>query len=191
MRKQQTWSVVRAAVAVVLVAGAGMAAAQFEVIGTATGTLDGENRTWYFLGYEGDEGPDGTARLESMAIGPVAFYSLDLQGHAEARYLVAGTLSVTGTTWSSLESCPCTFDESEVMYFSSPSMFEAVYQSLESEVVIESIEFADGVPVALRGRFTALLGFMESALSSGGPDPERAIEVAGEFAIDHVVFEGE
>lgn len=184
-------AIVRAAAAVVTLAGLGTAAAQFEVIGTATGSLDGEARTWYFLGFEGDEGPDGTARLEAMEVGPVVFYMLDLQGHAEERNLVAGTLSVTGTMWSGVEACPCVFDESEVMYFSTSSMFEAVYQSLESEVVLESVELADGGPVSARGRFSAVLGLVANVVSDREPDPERTIQIAGEFVIDRVVYEAE
>ena len=63
----------------------GTAVAQFEVIGTVTGTLDGEEHTWYALGYEGEEGFDATGWFSSHAFGPVSMYGLDLQVHAEKR----------------------------------------------------------------------------------------------------------
>lgn len=181
--------IVKTTLMVILVAWLSSAVAQFEVIGTATGSVDGEQRTWYALGYEGEAGLDGTARLQEMPAGLATYVFIDLQVHAEDRYMVEGTLSITGTRYGGLEGCPCAFDESEVLYFSTSSMFEGVYKSLESEVVVESFEvIGDGV-AAVRGTYTAVLGFVENVMSGGDPDPADVVQVSGEFVMDRLIYE--
>lgn len=179
----------RAASLAILLGWMGTAAAQFEVIGTVTGSMEGETRTWYALGFEADSGPDGTAWLRGMLAGPMTYNSLDIQAHAEERYMVAGTLAITGTTFSGLDACPCSFEETEVLYFPTSSMFEGVYQSIESEVVLESVEVrGDGI-VSVTGSFTAVLGFVENVMSGAEPDPDKTIEITGEFTIDRMLYE--
>lgn len=167
----------------------GTAAAQFEVIGTVTGTLDGAERTWYALGYEGEDGFDATAWFRSNNFGPVSMHGLDLQVHAEKRYLIEGTLSITGTTYSDLEDCPCAFEESAVTYFPTSNMFEGVYESLEAELVVASFEVVEEEVVAIRGTFSAVLGFIENAMSGADPDPTKTLTIEGEFSMDRLPYE--
>jgi hypothetical protein len=189
MNSERRGAVLRTAALILLLCCVMTAAAQFAVIGTATGSLDGEARTWYVLGYEGEDGTDATASLKALVMGPVSHHTLDIQAHAEERYVVAGTLTLTGTTFGGLDACPCALDESEVLYFPSSSMFEGVYQSIESEVVVESMEvIGDGV-ASVHGTFSAVLGFVENVMSGAGPDPDRTVEVSGEFAIDRMPYE--
>src|SRR5690606_1221219 len=131
-----------------------------------------------------EEGFDATGWFSSHAFGPVSTYGLDLQVHAEKRYLIAGTLSITGTTYSALEDCPCAFEESEVMYFSTYSMFEGVYESLQVELVVESFEEVEAGIVGIRGTFSAVLGFIADPISGAEPDPTKTLTVEGEFSID-------
>lgn len=180
---------VRNALVVLVACWLSTAAAQFEVIGTAKGSLNGEARTWYALGYEGEDGTDGTALLKAMVAGPMRYYTLDIQAHAEERYMVAGTLTITGTTFNDIAECPCTFEESEVLYFPSSSMFEGVYQSIESDVTLDSVEVTGDGVASVHGTFAAVLGLVENVMSGTGPDPERTVAVSGEFVIDRIPYE--
>lgn len=182
---------VRAAAILALAGWLSTAAAQFETIGTLTATLGGEARTWFAVAYEDDGEVDGTASLTSLSVGPTTMYSLHLQGHVEPTFVIEGTLAIDATFLSPLDDCPCVIGTSEVYYFTTSSMFGDVYQSITAELVVESFEMIDDGVAAVRGSFSALLGFVESPTSGEEPDPERSLELAGQFVIDRMLVESE
>lgn len=180
---------VRMVAALLVVVWLSNAAAQFTVIGTVTGTLDGEERVWYALGYDGEDGSDSTARLSRFGVGVASYSTLDIQAHSEQRFVIAGTLSISGIL-NSLEGCPCVVSFPEVMYFSTSSMFESVYDTLDAEVVVEALELAADGTYRVTGTFRALLGFVEHVMRNEA-DPGQTIELSGTFAIERLPSEEE
>lgn len=188
--RRRTWFARRLAAAVIAglaFLGASVATAQqFTVTGTVTGTLAGEERTWYALEYQSqaEEGADGTSWLRNMGFGPVTLLSFEVEAHAQQAYGIEGTLLLSGML-GSLD-CPCVADEVDIRYISTPSMLEDVYAMLEGELVVATLEMSDDGTYRVTGTFRALLGHVED-LRTDEPDPEQTIEVAGEFALDRVL----
>ena len=77
------------------------------------------------------------------------------------------------------------------MYFSTSSMLEGVYESLQAELVVESFEEIDAGIVGIRGTFSAVLGFIADPISGAEPDPTKTLTVEGEFSIDRLPHEEE
>lgn len=190
MDRRRTWFARRLAAAVIAglaFLGASVATAQqFTVTGTVTGTLAGEERTWYALEYQSqaEEGTDGTSWLRNMGFGPVTLLSFEVEAHTQQAYGIEGTLLLSGML-GSLD-CPCVADEVDIRYISTPSMLEDVYAMLEGELVVATLEMSDDGTYRVTGTFRALLGHVED-LRTDEPDPEQTIEVAGEFALDRVL----
>lgn len=163
------------------------AAAQTEVSGTITGTLDGEPRNWYTLSLATDQGNDGTAWLRNVGNDAFAMRLLEIQGHDEPRFKTEGTLTLGGSIMQPLATCPCAVTEPEIMYFSSSSMFSSVYDTIEATLVVEAVTAADDGTLHLTGNFTAVLGFVEDVMKSTQPDPTRTLAVEGTFDLEQVL----
>lgn len=173
-------------VACLAVVATPVAMAQFTVTGTVTGTLAGEERTWYALEYQAQDqgGADGTTWLRNLGFGPVTLLGFEVEAHAQETFGIEGTLLLSGML-ASLD-CPCVADEVDISYISTPSMLEDVYAMLEGELVVTTLEMSDDGTYRVTGTFRALLGLVED-LRTDEPDPDQTIEVAGEFALDRVL----
>lgn len=160
----------------------GSAAAQNEVTGTVEAVINGESRSWY------------TMLLKVAETGqPTATWSDDfgatfsIQAHPEQRFSVEGTLSIEFWAFEFPGDCPCTFPEASVIFWSTSSMFENVYEDPEATVTITSIEpVGDGV-FAVEGSFSATLVFQASLRDE--PDPSDTLEVEGTFVIERMLRE--
>ncbi len=169
-----------------LLGTAPIALAQTATTGTVNGTLDGEVRTWHVLEHRSDEGVDGSATILAMPGFRGDSYILDVQAHPEERFSVEGALHLSGM-FDSLEGCPCELTLTDSMFWTTSSMFDAVYQALEATVVVDSVaQVEDGV-YRVTGSFSALLGFMESAMEEG-PDATRTVMIEGTFDLERVLL---
>ena len=177
----------RVLVTTMLIAVLATASAQFEVTGTIEGSLDGETRNWYTLEYQSEGADDGTAWLRNLGNEMFTMMLVEIQAHDEPRYKIEGTITLGGSLTQPFEECPCTLTEVEILYFPSSSMFSNVYQSIEAEMIVDSIETADDGSIHLSGTFSAVLGLVEDVMQGTDPDPERSITVAGEFDIARVL----
>lgn len=177
----------RSALIVLLTGWVSTAAAQSVTVGTITATLGEETRTWYVLESDGDSALDSSAKLLTRPAGFSSITTLHIQGYAEERVAVEGVLSIDVVLSEGLDDCPCSIDNSEVVYFTTSNMLRDVYRSLESELVIDSFVMIGEGSASARGTFSALLGFVERPTTAEEPDPERTLQVSGEFVIERVL----
>lgn len=161
------------------------AAAQTTVTGGVTATFDGEERTWYILEHQSDARSQSSANMMVMDTfsGPV--YTVDIQAHPEERFSVEGALHISGML-DSIEGCPCALTLTDALYWTTSSMFNEVYQAVESEMTVETVEEVGEGVFRLTGSFSARLGFVESAMQ-GDPDTGRTVTIAGTFVADRVL----
>lgn len=178
---RRTWGVGIA----LLMGTAPFAVAQTSTTGTVNGSLDGEQRTWHVLEHRSEEGTESSSTMGAMPGFGGESYILDVQAHSEERFSVEGALHFSGML-DSLEGCPCELTFTDSMYWTTTSMFDEVYRALESSVVVESVaQVEDGI-YRLTGRFSARLGFMESAMQEE-PDATRTVVVEGTFVLERVL----
>jgi hypothetical protein len=160
-------------------------AQEARVVGTVDGLLGGEPRSWYFLDFDTEDGPQATAYYLDVMPG-TGLFGLTFQAHAEPRFVTEGTLAIDLTLFGGLPSgCPCELDEVEVLYFSASSMFSEVYVSDEpgtaSLTLTRFDEIEPGV-FTVEGHFEALLHYLEDL---GSPvDVGRPLAVSGSFVIE-------
>jgi hypothetical protein len=179
------WSALARAVALwLIVLHVGTAAAQVGVSGTLTGTLGGEERTWYAI--TAVEEGEAVSTATFMSIGG-AFYIISIQGHDEPRFRVEGTLSVevTMTGLPDPATCPCRADEASALYWNGSSMFSDLYEDEAAEVVFTVIAL-DGDRMRLEGEVRATLAYRASMTS--GLDQTDTLELDATFEVDAVEF---
>lgn len=150
------------------------------VIGTVEGTLADEERTWYALDY-GEGEP--TASVMDFGFG---LLSISIVANPEQRFMVEGALSIDIGVMGALE-CPCVFEDADVTYWSSTSMFSDLYVSDEpgwARVTITRWEqLADGL-YALEGEVEAELVYLAGITAN--PDGERRLQLEATITIDEL-----
>src|SRR5690606_40723451 len=104
--------------------------------------FDGEERTWHLLEHQSSARTQTSSSMGAIETFRGRTYSLNLQGQAEERFGVEGSLALSGML-ESLDDCPCGLDLTDLIYFTSSSMFSAIYKAIESEVSVETIERID------------------------------------------------
>lgn len=166
-------------------AGAALAQAP-RSLGTIEGTLGGEARTWYALDF-GEAGEvEPTATITDFGFGVV---QVSIVANPEQRFMVSGALMIDISVFGTLE-CPCTFDDADVVWFSTSSMFGEIYVSDDpgwAVVTITRWEQVDEGVYALEGEIEAELAFLESIGTD--PDAERTLRLDATIRIDEVIEE--
>lgn len=189
-RRKRPNRVVFVLLAALALAFPAVAAAQTVVTGQMTATFDGEERTWHLLEHQSSARTQTSSSMGAIETFRGRTYSLNLQGQAEERFGVEGSLALGGML-ESLDDCPCGLDLTDLIYFtsssSSSSMFSAIYKAIESEVSVETIERIDEGVYSVSGSFRAVLGWIEDT-RQGDPDPSRTVTVEGTFAADRVLL---
>ena len=177
----------RTVLAALFVLALGLAAAGLaqsaRSLGTIEGTLGGEPRTWYALDFGGAGDVESTATVTDFGFGVL---QISVVANPERRFMVEGALSIDLAVMGALD-CPCVFDDADVVWWSSSSMFNELYVSDEpgwARVTIDRWEpVAEGV-FALQGEVEAELVFLAGLGSE--PDGERMLRLEATFAIDEV-----
>lgn len=169
--------------ALVLALSGSVLAQSARVLGTIEGTLGGEPRTWYALDLAGPDGSDPTASVTDFGFG---LLSISIVAKPEQRFMVEGAISIDITVMGALD-CPCVFDDAEIVYWSSSSMFSDVYLSDEPGMARVTItrweQVADGV-FALEGEVEAELVYHEGVFAEA--DESRTLRLEASISIGEV-----
>ena len=152
-------------------------------IGTVEGNLDGEAWTWYALDFGGPGEVEPTAYFSDFGFG---LLQISIVANPEQRFMVQGALSIDIAVMGGLD-CPCVFDDAEVVWWSTSSMFNEVFVSDEpgwARVTITRWEpVGEGVYV-LEGQVEAELVFIERLGSE--PNADRVRRLDATFRIDEL-----
>lgn len=177
----------RVALAAALVLSFALAAAGLaqsaRTLGTIEGTLGGEPRTWYALDFGGQGDIESTASFTDFGFGMMV---LSLVANPEQRFMVEGALSIDVTVMGGLD-CPCVFDDAEVVWWSTSSMFSELFVSDEpgwARVTITRWEQRDEGVFVLEGEVEAELAFLAGITAD--PDGDRTLRLEATFRIDEV-----
>jgi len=158
-------------------------AQQTRTLGTIEGLLGGEERTWYALDYGGTGDVEPTATVTDFGFGML---QISLTANLEQRFMVEGSLMIDISVMGELD-CPCVFDDADVVWWSSSSMFRELYVSDapgRARVTVTRWEQVDEGVFALEGEIEAELVFLEGIGSE--PDADRTLRLEATIRIDEV-----
>jgi hypothetical protein len=174
------------AIALALALAAIALAQDTRTLGTIEGLLGGEERTWYALDYGGTGEVEPTATVTDYGFGML---QISVTANLEQRFMVTGSLMIDISVMGELD-CPCVFDDADVVWWSSSSMFNELYVSDDpgwARVTITRWESVGEGVFALEGEVEAELVFLEGIASE--PDADRTLRLEATIRIDEVYEE--
>ncbi len=114
---------------------------------------------------------------------------ISVTANPEQRCMVTGSSMIDMSVMGELD-CPCVFDDADVVWWSSSSMFSELYVSDApglARVTVTRWEQVDEGVVALEGEIATELVFLEGIGSD--PDADRMLRLEATIRIDEVYEE--
>ena len=151
-------------------------------VGTLTGTLNGEDRTWTALYMVRNGNPTGTSSYQTRTVAGTETHSLSLGGHVGATLSSDGSLRVSVMATEPLDDCPCTFTNETVEYV--VDLPDDVWEARQATVTIDVFyQNGDGT-FGAEGSFAGTL-----VRTDGSSDQEMPVE--GTFDVRKIMRVGE
>lgn len=179
-------STIRIAQVLLLLASIGPAFGQ-ELVQVGSTTLSVDGTTFELASHEGER--EGVT--VSNTYWNESFMGLDVTFMAQSRpslySFTPGAIMLDFTIAAEAGACPCEPVEASIFFSPEGGFTTNVYDELEGQVVVESIEELEPGIFRVTGSFRGLLGLKVTMMDP--PNPEQSVSVEGTFVIERLAQE--